>query len=300
MSRKNQTGIFYAVFARQEIKLCEHKKSGVDNLFQITQITQQILSKLDPTATARRSFKTSGTGPELHFHVQILNGLTVLTVSDPEFTKKRAHLFLNEAMTNFNAQHKDQWPQAPALHFQNTFGRQLEQLAEKHSNPDNDKATFIRNQMKEAQDMYMEQINLLIERGEHIDILEDKTKTLASESIIFREKAKAMKMRFFWKNIKLIVIIVLLALVALFMLVWFGCGVPDFKTCADMIKSMKGHQPAADLVGTDTPSVLNGTLENTPFTPPPPVETPQEPPPEETPVGTPVDTVGASPEVHPT
>jgi len=131
--------------------------------------------------------------------------------------------------------------------------------------------------MKEAKEMYMEQINLLIERGEHIDILEDKTKTLASESIIFREKAKAMKMRFFLKNIKLIIIIVAVALVALFMLVWFGCGVPDFKTCADMIKQLKGNRPET-LQGADTPAVLNGTL----VTPPPPAE-PIEPPPVEPP-----------------
>jgi vesicle-associated membrane protein 7 len=265
----------YAVFARQDIKLCEYKKQGVDFMFQITQITQQILTRIDHTATARRSFKTSSQ-PELHFHVQVLNGLTVLCVSDPEFTKKCAHFFLNEAMQAFLATTKD-WTTAPALHYQNVFARQLEQIAEKNSNPMNDKASYVRSQMKEAKEMYMEQINLLIERGEHIDILEDKTKTLANESIIFREKAKAMKMRFFLKNIKLIIVIVIIALLALFMLVWFGCGVPDFATCADMIKKLKGDKPAT-LQGADVPAELNGTLDpNNPVQPPP--ENP--PPPEE-------------------
>jgi len=193
------------------------------------------------------------------------------------------------------AQTKD-WTSAPALHYQNVFARQLEQTAEKHSNPANDKASFIRSQMKEAKEMYMEQINLLIERGEHIDILEDKTNTLAKESVVFRSKARAMKMRFFWKNIKLIVAIVIVALIALFLLVWFGCGVPDFKTCADMIHSLKGV-PSGALVGVDNGGVINGTLDETPPPPPPseeppgaPVEAPVAPiePPVETPVEAPV------------
>jgi len=273
MSKKNITGILYAVFARQEIRLCEYKRKGVDKeaFFPITQTTSQILNKLDHTADARRSFKTS-TQPELHFHIQVSKGLTVLCVADPEFTKKCAHLFLNDALAQFLASTKD-WTSAPANHFSNVFSRQLEQIAEKHSNPANDKATYIRGQIKEAQDMYMEQINLLIERGEHIDILEDKTNTLKNESVVFKDKAKAMKMRFFWKNIKLILIIVGLALVALFMLIWFGCGVPDFKTCADMIKSMKGEKPA-DVVGTPNSNIQNGdTLNPTPNPPPPPPPT---------------------------
>jgi len=194
------------------------------------------------------------------------------------------------------AQTKD-WTSAPALHYQNVFARQLEQTAEKHSNPANDKATFIRNQMKEAKEMYMEQINLLIERGEHIDILEDKTNTLAKESVVFRSKARAMKMRFFWKNIKLIVAIVIVALIALFLLVWFGCGVPDFKTCADMIHSLKGVSPSP-LMGVDNGGVINGTLEETP---PPPEEPPEAPvePPVETPVEAPVETPVEAPVAAP-
>jgi len=175
-----------------------------------------------------------------------------VAVSDAEFTKKLAFMYLHEVLVEFLVNTKD-WQSAPQYHFQNLFGRQLEQMADKYSNPLNDKTAHVRNQIKEATDMYMEQINLLIERGEHIDILEDKTKTLASESISFKDKARAMKMRFFWKNIKLIIIIVLLALVALFMLVWFGCGVPDFKTCSDMIKSMKGEKPA-DVPVPNTPT----------------------------------------------
>jgi len=283
-SRRNLQGILYAVFARQDIKLCEYKKSGVDNLFQITQISQQILNKLDHTSDARRSFKTSNTNPELHFHIQVTQGLTLLAVSDPELPKRIAHTFLNEAMIAFRASTKD-WTSAPALHFQNVFARQLEQIAEKNSNPANDKMGAIKNQMKEAKEMYLEQINLLIERGEHIDILEDKTKTLAAESVIFRQKAREMKMRFVWKNIKLILVIVALALVALFLLIWFGCGVPDFKTCADMIKQMKGEKPA-DLVGTDNTAVLNGTLSTNPPPSQGTVVTPTEPnvPPNNVPV----------------
>jgi vesicle-associated membrane protein 7 len=288
MSRKNITGILYAVFARHDVKLCEYKKAGVDNTFGITQITQQILTRIDHTSDTRRSFKTSTANVEIHFHIQVVQGLTVLAVTDPEFKKTTAHFFIQDVLAQFKATTKD-WTTAPALHFQNVFARTLETAAEKYSNPANDKATYIRNQLKEAKEMYMEQINLLIERGEHIDILEDKTNTLAKESVVFRAKARAMKMRFFWKNIKLIVAIVIVALIALFLLVWFGCGVPDFKTCADMIHSLKGV-PSTALVGVDNGGVLNGTLdENNPISPPP--EVPEQPPeaPVEAPVTPPVE-----------
>jgi vesicle-associated membrane protein 7 len=254
MSTRKLPGILYSVFARQDTRLCEYKRPGSDSIFPISQTTSEILSRLDHTVDTRRSFKTTGKAgvPDLHYHLQVYKGLTVLAVSGSEFSKRCAHQYLNEALTQFLQTTKD-WTSAPAYHFQSIFGRQLEQIAEQYSNPMHDKVTYIKSQLNEATDDKIEEMNLLIKRGERIDILVDKTETLESQSVTFSDQARTLKLKFFWKNIRFIVIIVLVALVVLFLLVWFGCGVPDFKTCSDMINSVNGEKPP-EVSGSSSPT----------------------------------------------
>jgi len=201
---------------------------------------------------------------------------------DPNYPKRRAHPFLDEVRAHFltpNYQNWGAWETAPSHHYDNIFARTFAQLAEKHSNPENDKISVVHKQLEEAKNVYMEQIELLLERGEHIDILEDKTSNLAKESVVFKQKAHAMKMRFCMKNAKLIAVIVILVLVVVFLLVWFACGVPDFKTCAALANKGGGEITPLPTPPVHAPTVrppLNKPPTNPPANPPinPPVEAP--------------------------
>jgi len=267
-------GILYAVIARQDVRLCEYKSAAMPyNPFQVSQATTKvtsILARLEPKVDQRRSFKTSAP-PELQFHVIVNNGLTVMCMCEASYPKRRAHPFLDDVRTHFLApqiQNWGSWETAPVGHFESVFGRQLATLAEKHSNPDTDKISVVHKQLEEARHVFLEQIELLLERGEHIDILEDKTKNLANESVTFRQKARAMKMRFCMKNAKLIAVVVVLVLVVVFLLVWFACGVPDFKSCAALGKS--AATPTTPIPPTPPTQVEPPRL--------PPVEAPRLPP----------------------
>jgi len=245
MSSSTVGGILYTVIARQDVRLCEYKNDSMPyNPFQVSQATSKllttILGRIDPKVDQRRSFKTSTT-PELHFHVLVTKGLTVLCMTEATYPKRCAHPYLEEIKAVFLSpqfQNWGSWETAPSHHYNNAvFVRQIAQISEHHSNLDNDKITNLHKHLDEAKNIFLEQIELLIERGEHIDILEDKTRNLANESVTFREKAFRMKMRFCWKNVKLIIVIVALVLVVLFLLVWFACGVPDFRKCAELTSS---------------------------------------------------------------
>jgi vesicle-associated membrane protein 7 len=129
------------------------------------------------------------------------------------------------------SQFGDTWQNAIALKFNHDFARVIKTKMEFHSDVNSDKIASLRNQIDQAKDVIIENIDKLVERQERIDILVTKTQELQDTSTTFKSKATSMKNRFWWKNVKLIVIISTLVLLILFLVVWFACGVPSFQSC---------------------------------------------------------------------
>uniref|UniRef100_A0A6B2LEJ2 V-SNARE coiled-coil homology domain-containing protein n=1 Tax=Arcella intermedia TaxID=1963864 RepID=A0A6B2LEJ2_9EUKA len=225
----------YVCIARNEVKLCEYTADS-NNRFQHHQITSETLNTVLRGTNSSGDQKTTlqHKDSEVQIYIFVAKGLTTICLTTPNFPKRIPFTFLAEVLVTFlnsNLQMTNPWQTATTLSY-TTFVPQLARLTKFHSDPTKtDKITILKEQIKVAQDHQRDTIELLLERGEHIDVLENKTDTLAKESVSFRVKAKQMKTRLWFKNVKLIVILVIVALVAVFFLVWFGCGVPDFKNC---------------------------------------------------------------------
>jgi vesicle-associated membrane protein 7 len=53
----------------------------------------------------------------------------------------------------------------------------------------------------------------VLERGERIELLVDKTETLSQNAFQFKKSSTALKRAMWWKNVKLMVLIIFLILV---------------------------------------------------------------------------------------
>lgn len=67
----------------------------------------------------------------------------------------------------------------------------------------------------------------VLDRGERIELLVDKTDHLQNESFAFKREARRLKTRLWWKNIRLLAFVALLILVIAYIIVCITCS-PTF------------------------------------------------------------------------
>jgi len=71
-----------------------------------------------------------------------------------------------------------------------------------------------------------ENIERVLERGERIDLLVDKTAGLQTGAREFRVRSRGLRRRMWWKNTKLMILLVFVCAFLLYLFVGFGCGLP--------------------------------------------------------------------------
>lgn len=71
-----------------------------------------------------------------------------------------------------------------------------------------------------------ENIERVLERGERIDLLVDKTAGLQTGAREFRMKSRQLRRRMWWKNTKLMILLGFVVLFLLYIFVGMGCGLP--------------------------------------------------------------------------
>ncbi|EAN94472.1 Vesicle-associated membrane protein 7 [Trypanosoma cruzi] len=99
-----------------------------------------------------------------------------------------------------------------------------------NENPQTDKIGKINEQLDNTKQIMLENLDRLIDRGERIENLCDKTGQLRDEAQGFHSNARALKRKMLLRNIKLaIALICVLGLVGL-IVAFMICGV-DFKKC---------------------------------------------------------------------
>ena len=71
-----------------------------------------------------------------------------------------------------------------------------------------------------------ENIERVLERGERIDLLVDKTDRLGGTARDFRMRSTHLRRQMWWKNERLMVMLAVVGVVLLFQFVGIGCGLP--------------------------------------------------------------------------
>jgi len=77
-----------------------------------------------------------------------------------------------------------------------------------------------------VREIMTENIERVLERGERIDLLVDKTDRLGTTARDFRVRSKGLRRRMWWKNVKLMVLLTLVVIFLIYLFVGFGCGLP--------------------------------------------------------------------------
>ncbi|XP_009998207.1 PREDICTED: vesicle-associated membrane protein 4 [Chaetura pelagica] len=85
--------------------------------------------------------------------------------------------------------------------------------------PRNDKIRHVQNQVDEVIDVMQENITKVIERGERLDDLQDKSESLSDNATAFSNRAKQLRRQMWWRGCKMKAIIALVTVILLLVII---------------------------------------------------------------------------------
>ncbi|KAF2797830.1 vesicle-associated membrane protein-like protein [Melanomma pulvis-pyrius CBS 109.77] len=96
------------------------------------------------------------------------------------------------------------------------------------------KADALRTAQQEIEgvrEIMTENIERVLERGDRMALLVDKTNQLGTNAQDFRVRSRGLRRRMWWKNVKLMVLLCLVVIFLIYLFVGFGCGLPGWSRC---------------------------------------------------------------------
>ncbi|KAL4806784.1 synaptobrevin-domain-containing protein [Aspergillus unguis] len=97
--------------------------------------------------------------------------------------------------------------------------------------PPADSLASARKEIDSVRDIMTENIERVLERGERIDLLVDKTDRLGGSAHDFRMRSRGLRRRMWWKNAKLMVLLGVVVVFLVYLFVGMGCGLPGWGRC---------------------------------------------------------------------
>ncbi|GAB7361631.1 hypothetical protein MBLNU230_g1682t1 [Neophaeotheca triangularis] len=89
----------------------------------------------------------------------------------------------------------------------------------------------VQGEIDNVRGIMTENIERVLERGERIDLLVDKTDRLGGSARDFRVRSRGLRRQMWWKNVRLMVLLVVVIIFLVYLLVGMGCGLPGWSRC---------------------------------------------------------------------
>ncbi|WAQ96852.1 VA725-like protein [Mya arenaria] len=190
--------INYSCIARGTVILCSHGNQAGSTNYE--QFADSVLKQI-PT---RNNGKTTVNMNGCKFHCIVENGIIFMCAAKPDFKTQPCFAFLTEI--------KDQF------HNQNLSDRAG--VADSHTFDSEFNSTLAKNM-----GVMRQNIESVIQRGERLDDLMDKTDELEAGAATFQRTASKIRKKYWWKNTKMKIIVgcvVFVILVGIVLAIVFG------------------------------------------------------------------------------
>lgn len=132
-------------------------------------------------------------------------GYVYLVVADEEFGRQIPFACLDRIRDEFKATYGGRVQDAIAHSLDRSFGPKLkEHMDYCTQNPDKiSKVTRVQQQVSEVKEIMMDNIEKVLDRGEKIELLVDKTENLRFQADNFHRTGRALRRRMWWQNLKM-------------------------------------------------------------------------------------------------
>ncbi|ONK60201.1 uncharacterized protein A4U43_C08F15460 [Asparagus officinalis] len=216
--------IQYAMVARGSVVLAEFS-SGQSNA---SAVARQILEKIPGTEDSHVSYSQD----RFIFHVKRTDGITVLCMADESAGRRIPFAFLEDIHGRFIKLYGRACHTALAYAMNEEFSRVLSQQMDYYSNdPNADRMNRMKGEMSQVRNVMIENIDKVLERGDRLELLVDKTANMQGNTIRFRKQARRFRNTVWWRNVKLTIALILLLLVIIYVVLAFMCHGITLPTC---------------------------------------------------------------------
>ncbi|XP_044729960.1 vesicle-associated membrane protein 7 [Chrysoperla carnea] len=215
--------ILYSVVARGTTILTKYASCAGN----FAEVTEQILKKIPP----ENDRLTYSHGSYL-FHYVCEDRIIYLCITDDEFERSRAFLFLNEIKRRFKSSFGNSAQTAIAYSMNNEFARVLANEMKHYSeSKDLDTISRVHGELDELKDIMVKNIENVSMRGERLELLVNKTDNLSADSVTFRKTSRNLARSMFWKNVKIYVILAVIVFFIIYFILSMACGGFFLETC---------------------------------------------------------------------
>ena len=191
-----------------------------ENTGNFPQIAQTILAKVP-----REDTKCTYISGSYHFHVMTEENLVYICMTDEQMGKRIPYMFLEEIKQRFCTGSLKQRARTALSYelkrdFQQVLSSQMEAFNSRGGDgKSSDKLTRVRQDVEDVKGIMTENIEKVLERGERIDILLDKTEELDYSASTFRTSAVRIRRKMWWQNTKMCLILIVVILIILTIIV---------------------------------------------------------------------------------
>mmetsp|Transcript_16661 Transcript_16661/g.43168 ORF Transcript_16661/g.43168 Transcript_16661/m.43168 type:complete len:260 (+) Transcript_16661:1-780(+) len=214
--------IIYSLVARGTCVLAEHTTTSGN----FTTVTRRILEKIPRDAESKMSYVY-----DRHvFHYAVQDGLVFLCMADEDFGRRVPFAFIDDVKTRWFNTYGDRGASALAYGMNEDFSRVLGRQMDYHSHDTEvDAIARVRGEIDEVKEVMVANIERVLERGEKIELLVDKTDNLNQQAFRFKKQSTYLRRALWWKNCKLAMLIFAVVSAIVLFIVMSACGVTFHK-----------------------------------------------------------------------
>lgn len=215
--------ILYSVIARGTVVLTKYASCAGN----FTEVTEQIMTKIPPD-----NGKLTYSHGSYLFHYICENRIIYMCITDDEFERSRAFLYLNEIKRRFQTAYGFRADTALAYAMNTEFSQVLANEMRYYSESrEIDTISRVHGELDELKNIMVKNIDNVAMRGERLELLVNKTENLSASSVTFRKTSRNLARSMFWKNVKLYVIIGVVIMLIVYFIVSMACGGLAWQKC---------------------------------------------------------------------
>lgn len=215
--------IYALVFRDPDTVLSEHSKAQGN----FPQVTRNIIPKLPRNGKFSYSYNDSYV-----YHYSSENNFIFMCLSETEFTKRVAFLFLDDVKTKFFEKYAKVANTTISFGIHSEFVKVLrESMDFFNTNKNVDKMTSLRATVEQAKDIMLNNIDKVLARGEKVELLVKKTEHMSEQAVTMKRRATMVKKRMWMQNVRMYAICACLLFLLLLMTAMSICS-PDFSECS--------------------------------------------------------------------
>ncbi|XRB03080.1 vesicle-associated membrane protein 72 [Pycnococcus provasolii] len=193
--------LIYALIARSTTVLVEY--SAYSGNFSTVAI--QCLPRAPAPATAGADARTTFTADAHAFHMQVSDGFTFLVVAETTAGRQVPFACLDRIKEDFLRKHGAEARTAIAHSMDGTYASALKgHLEFCMQHPDElSKVSKVKAEVTQVKNIMLDNIERVLDRGEKIELLVDKTENLRSQADTFHRTGRQLRTRMWWQNLKM-------------------------------------------------------------------------------------------------